>query len=131
MTSTRLPERRLAPIEIATPPRSPGPLSTSSIQTPSTPKLGALHGRIANVLSASYADLDIRDTLETLDARGVHNNPETRRNLRLDLQRELIQCNGEIVKDFGQIAGVSRRGKNDIVSVRLMVTATPTYRFCD
>jgi len=75
--------------------------------------------------------LDIRDTLETLDARGVHNNPETRRNLRLDLQRELIQCNGEIVKDFGQIAGVSRRGKNDIVSVRLMVTATPTYRFCD
>ena len=48
------------------------------------------------------------DALETLDARQVHNTAETRRNLRLDAQQELIQCNGEIIRDFGQVAQVRR-----------------------
>jgi len=58
------------------------------------------------VLSASYADLEIRDVLETLDARGVQNTAETRRQLRLDVQKDVIECNGEIIKDFGQVAEV-------------------------
>jgi hypothetical protein len=58
------------------------------------------------VLSASYADLEIRDALETLDSRGVENTSETRRQLRLDVQKEVVQCNGEIIKDFGQVAEV-------------------------
>jgi hypothetical protein len=81
--------------------------------SPATSMLGtasrganALSSRITSVLSASYADLDIRDALETLDARGIHNTAETRRQIRLDVQREVIQCNGEIVKDFGEVAEV-------------------------
>jgi hypothetical protein len=66
----------------------------------------ALSSRITSVLSASYADLEIRDALETLDARGVRNTAETRRQIRLDVQKEVIQCNGEIVKDFGEVAEV-------------------------
>jgi hypothetical protein len=66
----------------------------------------ALSSRITSVLSASYADLEIRDALETLDARGVQNTAETRRQLRLQVQKEVIQCNGEIVKDFGAVAEV-------------------------
>jgi conserved oligomeric Golgi complex subunit 6 len=66
----------------------------------------ALSSRITSILSASYADLDIRDALETLDARGIKNNQETRRQLRLDVQREMIRCNGEIVEDFGKVAEV-------------------------
>jgi hypothetical protein len=58
------------------------------------------------VLSASYADLEIRDALETLDSRGVENTSETRRQLRLHVQKEVVQCNGEIIKDFGQVAEV-------------------------
>lgn len=58
------------------------------------------------MLSASYADLEIRDALETLDARGVQNTAETRRQLRLDVQKDVIECNGEIIKDFGQVAAV-------------------------
>ncbi|KAF2457573.1 oligomeric Golgi complex subunit 6 [Lineolata rhizophorae] len=69
----------------------------------------ALSTRISAVLSASYSDLDIRNALETLDARGIKNTPETRRQLRLDVQREVIQCNGDIVKDFGQVAEQLRR----------------------
>jgi conserved oligomeric Golgi complex subunit 6 len=81
--------------------------------SPASPALGStsrgtntLSSRITSVLSASYADLEIRDALETLDARGIRNTAETRRQLRLDVQKEVIQCNGDIVKDFGQVAEV-------------------------
>jgi hypothetical protein len=83
------------------------------VLSPATPAVvpasrgaNALSGRITSVLSASYADLEIRDALETLDARGVRNTAETRRQIRLDVQKEVIECNGEIVKDFGQVAEV-------------------------
>ncbi|KAH7118835.1 oligomeric Golgi complex subunit 6 [Dendryphion nanum] len=69
----------------------------------------ALSSRITSVLSTSYADLEIRDALETLDARGVKNTAETRRQLRLDVQKEVIECNGEIVKDFGEVADQLKR----------------------
>lgn len=84
-----------------------------------TPSRGAnaLSTRITSVLSASYADLDIRDALETLDGRGVRNTAETRRQLRLDVQKEVVQCNGEIVKDFGGVAEVRGRSSNACVSI--------------
>ncbi|KAL2002453.1 hypothetical protein VTN02DRAFT_6761 [Thermoascus thermophilus] len=69
----------------------------------------ALYNRITSVLSASYADSDIRDALETLDLRGVHNTADTRRQLRLDVQKEVIDCNGEIVQDFGKVAEQLKR----------------------
>ncbi|KAF4554524.1 Conserved oligomeric Golgi complex subunit 6-like protein [Elsinoe fawcettii] len=72
-------------------------------------RANALQTRIATILSASYADIEISDALQTLDDRGVKNSAETRRNLRLDLQQELISCNGEVVKDFGQVAQQLRR----------------------
>ena len=85
----------------------------TDVLSPASPAVGtpsrgtnALATRITSVLSASYADLEIRDALETLDARGVRNTAETRRQLRLDVQKEVIQCNGEVVKDFGQVAEV-------------------------
>jgi hypothetical protein len=83
-----------------------------SVASPSTPvatvpRLSALSSRITSVLSASYSDLDIRDALETLDNRGFQNTQESRRNLRLDLQQEVIQCNSEIVRDFGHVAEVN------------------------
>lgn len=73
---------------------------------PQAPRTNALTNRISNVLSASYADLDIRDSLDILDKRGLSNTAETRRNLRLDVQEELIKCNGGIVEDFGEVAEV-------------------------
>ena len=66
----------------------------------------ALSTRITSVLSASYADLEIRDAIETLDARGVKNTAEMRRQIRLQVQKEVIQCNGEIIRDFGDVAEV-------------------------
>src|SRR4051794_21909521 len=82
--------------------------------TPSTPfgnaslptKASAISSKITTLLSSSFADPDVRDALAILDARGVTNNAETRRNLRQDAQKEVIDCNVEIVADFGRVAEV-------------------------
>jgi hypothetical protein len=101
-----------------------GTPASQDVLSPPTPSVGAasrganaLSSRITSVLSASYADLEIRDALETLDARGVRNTAETRRQIRRDVQKEVIQCNGEIVKDFGQVAEV--RELNDSITISL------------
>lgn len=93
--------------ERATPIQNGSSSATTSIGSASR-GANALSTRITSVLSASYADLEIRDALETLDARQVYNTAETRRQIRLDVQKEVIQCNGEIVRDFGQVAEVSQ-----------------------
>ncbi|KAN0080524.1 Conserved oligomeric Golgi complex subunit 6 [Elaphomyces granulatus] len=85
-------------------PTVPSPLPSSAVQRSS-----ALSNRLTNVLSASYADSGIRDSLETLDLRKTRNIPETRRQLRLDVQKEVIDCNGEIVQDFGKVAEQLKR----------------------
>ncbi|KAF3031732.1 Golgi transport complex subunit 6 [Didymella heteroderae] len=84
--------------------------------SPASPQVGtgsrgvnALSSRITSVLSASYADLEIRGALETLDERNIQNTAETRRQIRLDVQKEVIECNGEIVKDFGEVAEQLKR----------------------
>jgi hypothetical protein len=68
-----------------------------------------LSNKITSVLSASYADSEIRNALALLDNRGTANTTETRRTLRLDAQKELIDCNVAILDEFGQVAEVSNR----------------------
>lgn len=85
---------------------STGSPPAQSPLSPPTQRSSALSNRLTSVLSASYADSDIRDALETLSVRGIHNSPETRRQLRLDVQKEVVDCNGEIVRDFGKVAEV-------------------------
>jgi hypothetical protein len=72
----------------------------------SSAKASAISSKITTLLSSSFADSNVRDALAILDARGVTNNAETRRNLRQDAQKEVIDCNAEIVADFGRVAEV-------------------------
>ena len=73
----------------------------------STPqKPNALSNKLSSVLSASYADSEIRDALRSLDEKGIRNNAETRRKLRLDAQKEVIERDGAIVQEFGHVAEV-------------------------
>jgi hypothetical protein len=78
------------------------PISPASSQARSNP----LTAKVTSVLSASYADSDIRDALKLLDKRGVQNSSETRRQLRLDVQKEVIETNGGIIMEFGHVAEV-------------------------
>ena len=79
-----------------------GRLTASAISQRSN----VLSNKVTSILSASYADNEIRDALQTLDGREVENTAEFRRNLRLDVQKEVIERNGAIVRDFGHVAEV-------------------------
>ena len=79
-----------------------GRLSSSSLPGRTT----ALSNKVTSVLSASYADTETRDALDTLDKKEIQNTPEFRQRLRLDVQKEVIECHGAIVKDFGHVAEV-------------------------
>jgi hypothetical protein len=66
----------------------------------------ALGARLTSVLSSSYADYEIRDALRLLDDGGVHNDEDTRRNLKANAQKQAIDSNAKIVDDFGHVAEV-------------------------
>ena len=77
-----------------------------SISLSQSQRSSALATKITSVLSTSYADADIREALRILDESHIQNTPKAKRRLRLDIQKELIDCHGEIVRDFGQVAEV-------------------------
>jgi hypothetical protein len=87
---------------------------TDGLETPSSPptaqalRSNPLATKVTSVLSASYADSDIRDALNLLDKRNLENNSETRRQLRLDVQKEVLESNGDIIREFGHVAEVNR-----------------------
>ncbi|KAL8831731.1 MAG: hypothetical protein Q9191_000702 [Dirinaria sp. TL-2023a] len=60
--------------------------------------------KLTSVLSASYADAEIRDALRTFDQTKFQNTAALRRRLRLDVHKEVIDCNAEIINDFGAVA---------------------------
>lgn len=75
--------------------------------TPSVvPRSNALSSKVSSLLSASYADLEIRDALNLIDERNIENNARTRRQLRLNVQKEVIESNGDIIREFGHVAEV-------------------------
>jgi len=83
-----------------------GSESPASPTSPQALRSNPLSSKVTSVLSASYADSDIRDALGLLDKRGLENNAETRRQLRLDVQKDVIESNGEIIREFGHVAEV-------------------------
>ena len=88
---------------------SPGPLSPQNTTAPTylaAKAANPLSSKVTTVLSSSYADTEFREALALLDERGVQNTAETRRQLRLDLQKEVIDSNGEIIDEFAKVAEV-------------------------
>ncbi|KAF8536237.1 oligomeric Golgi complex subunit 6 [Trichophaea hybrida] len=77
--------------------------------------------RLATVLSASYIDADIRNALAVLDTRFVENTAESRRQLRISVQGDVIRSNAQIVRDFARVAeqltpiGSALDSMNDVV----------------
>lgn len=95
--------------------RSPPPGGDigSGPQTPSTPSsfkgVNAFSSKITAVLATSYADSEFRDALSLLDGRGITNSAAARRQLRLSLQKEVIESNGDIIFEFGKVSDQLRR----------------------
>ncbi|KAK3384754.1 oligomeric complex COG6-domain-containing protein [Podospora didyma] len=88
---------------------APGPLSP-----PLSKGANPLSSKVTSVLSTSYADTEFREALALLDDRNVYNTSEARRRLRLDLQKEVIDSNGEVINEFAKVAEQLRRIGNTV-----------------
>lgn len=99
----------------------------SSTTSYSATRTHALSSKVTSVLAASYADLEIRNALALLDERKLVNSAKTRRQLRLDVQKEVIESNGAIIREFGHVAEVRQIPLNDVPPVELMSPATQAY----
>ncbi|CRK27333.1 hypothetical protein BN1708_014757 [Verticillium longisporum] len=73
-----------------------------------------LSSKATAILSTSYADSEFREALALLDEKQINNQPRVRRQVRLDLQKEMIECNGEIINDFGRVADQLRRVRHTL-----------------
>ncbi|KAK4124204.1 oligomeric Golgi complex subunit 6 [Parathielavia appendiculata] len=85
------------------------PQGTTASPSLSSKAAKPLSSKLTTVLSSSYADTEFREALALLDERGVLNTPETRRQLRLDSQKQVIDSNGEIIDEFAKVAEQLRR----------------------
>jgi conserved oligomeric Golgi complex subunit 6 len=81
-----------------------GPLSPRN-STTSNP----LSSKLNTVLATSYADSDFRDAIALLDTRSVRNTPDTRRQLRLQVQKNVIASSAGIIQEFRHVAEQLRR----------------------
>jgi conserved oligomeric Golgi complex subunit 6 len=83
--------------------------SDEDLTTPKQ-KSTALTTKISTLLSTTYTS-ELRDTLHLLDSRNLVNNESTRRNLKPQAEREVIDINAAIIDDFGILAAqLSRVG---------------------
>lgn len=107
-------------------------ISTSLSSSLTNPALAsrsnALSSKVSSLLSASYADIEIRDALSLIDERNIENNAQTRRQLRLDVQREVIESNGVIIKEFGHVAEVRNINLCHLITFANLLLATQAYR---
>lgn len=73
-----------------------------------------LSSKINAVLSTSFADGEFGEVLSTIDELELVNTPITRRQFRLQLQKNVIESNGEVVKDFSRVAEVRLSFSNQL-----------------
>lgn len=103
------------------------PMTSQFTNTPVAPRSNALSSKVSSLLSASYADLEIRDALNLIDERNIENNAGTRRQLRLDVQREVIESNGAVIREFGHVAEVRASPTGHLMHLADHLIATQTH----
>lgn len=65
-----------------------------------------LTSKLTSVLSSSYADSEIRDALRVFDGRYGRDELDSEFDLKYETQREVIEANARIIKDFSEVAKV-------------------------
>lgn len=100
----------LSQLSLRSPPAGEGAGIGTGSQTPTGSSFkgsNPFSSKITAVLATSYADSEFRDALSLLDERRLINSAATRRQLRLHLQKEVIDSNEDIIAEFGKVSDVS------------------------
>ncbi|KAG6049521.1 hypothetical protein E4U17_006793 [Claviceps sp. LM77 group G4] len=66
-------------------------------------KVTSVSAKVTSVLSVSFSDSEFRDTLSLFDQRMLPNDAKSRRKIRLDLQKDVLECNGLVIDRFGRV----------------------------
>ncbi|KAG6096132.1 hypothetical protein E4U14_008043 [Claviceps sp. LM454 group G7] len=74
--------------------------------TVSFANLTSVSAKVTSVLSMSFSDSEFRDTLSLFDQRMLPNDAKSRRKIRLDLQKDVLECNGLVIDRFGRVVEV-------------------------
>lgn len=69
-------------------------------------KSNILAAKVTSILSASYANSEIGDVLQIIDTPNTRFAPSDRRHLRIEVNKDIIDCNATIIDDFGHVAEV-------------------------
>ncbi|KAM3550359.1 hypothetical protein MY1884_008286 [Beauveria asiatica] len=86
-------------------PREPSKPADAPGHTVASSKVAnALATKVSAVLSASYTDAEFRGAVALIEHRGLKHDGRTRRRLRLELQKEVIEKNGKILDGFGFVS---------------------------
>lgn len=101
-------------------------LSRDTLDSPLSPgeeglaskRATALSTKLATVLSASYADSEIREALRLFDLRDVALGEDSTHNLKALAEKEVIDANARVVDDFGHVAEV---GAGSVVSTSSLI----------
>ncbi|KAM3519364.1 hypothetical protein MY4038_009800 [Beauveria bassiana] len=93
---------------VSTPCEPSKPADAPGHTVASSKVINALATKVSAVLSASYSDAAFRGAVALIDHRGLKHDGRTRRRLRLDLQKEVIEKNGKILDDFGFVSDMKR-----------------------
>lgn len=81
-------------------------LSPVTADGPSLKRANALSTKLAAVLSSSYADSELREALRLLDIKDTQATSSHQTDLKANVQKEVIDANGRIIDDFGNVAEV-------------------------
>ncbi|KAG6017068.1 hypothetical protein E4U43_002372 [Claviceps pusilla] len=66
--------------------------------------LNSLPSKLVSVLSMPFSDSEFRETLSLFDQRNLSNDAKNRRQIRLSLQRDVMNSNGLVIDQFGRVA---------------------------
>lgn len=64
----------------------------------------ALQRKVSALLATSYTDAGLKQAIEILDSRFGSNSEEASRRLQQDVQKEIIESDGQIILEFSKIA---------------------------
>ncbi|EFY93627.1 Golgi transport complex subunit Cog6, putative [Metarhizium acridum CQMa 102] len=87
----------------------------------------SLATKITAVLSTSFSDTEFREALTLIDQQGFANDARNRRQIRINLQKEVIDSNGTIIDNFGRVSEAEYEGIKTQVALAQSETS-PTLR---
>lgn len=67
----------------------------------------SLATKVTAVLSTSFSDTEFREALALIDQQEFANDAKNRRQIRINLHKDVIDSNGTIIDNFGRVSEVS------------------------